>query len=242
MPETVSAAYRPREGTAVPEIAAPLCWGTLALDDLEPASVTIWDGPTGASRYWPELFTFVHPNLTTTDAGFNRVDAVWAPRRDVRLSIIVGVFGASVSALSDAVKTIRESSGLPAADVAAMIGVRRRQLYNLLGGGSASSERERWIGTLAEQISALREAASGEGRRVRAALLLPGEGGRSFYDLACERDEDALRRLSAELAGDLRAGRISGHVQRPSPTLRGRGSSKAVHDSLTGHHDQGEQD
>ena len=53
MPDTISASYRPRDGTAVPEIAAPSYWGILALDALEHASVTIWDGPTGASRYSP---------------------------------------------------------------------------------------------------------------------------------------------------------------------------------------------
>lgn len=241
MPDTALTSYAVTGATAAPQIAAPSCWGILALDDLKQAPVTIWDGPTGASRYWPELFTFVHPDLATTDAGLNRVDEVWV-RQTVTITIFVDALASFAPPLAEAVKTIREGSGLPAADVAAMIGVRRRQLYNLLGGGSASSERERWIGTLAEQISVLREAAGGEGRRVRAAVLLPGEGGRSFYDFACERDEDALRRVSAELADDLRGGRISGRVQRPSPTLRGRGSSKAVHDFLTGHHDQGEQD
>lgn len=237
MPDTLSTSYV----TESPKIAAPQCWGNLALDDLERAPVIIWQGPTGASGCWRDLFALVHPALATTDAGFNLVDTVWM-REPVAVTIVVDVFAPSAPPLAEAVQAIRDGSGLPAADVAAMIGVRRRQLYNLLNGGSASSERERWIGTLAEQIAGLRDAAGDDQRRVRAAILLPGAAGRSFYDLACERDEDALRRVTVELADELRAGRISGRVQRPSPTLRSRGSSEAVHDFLTGYRGTGEQD
>lgn len=241
MPDTILSSYAAPSGTASPQITAPAYWATLALKGLQGCPVAMSNGPTGVSVYWPEAFAVVHPDLATTDAGFNRVDEVWVHGK-VTISIFADPFATSAPPLAEAVQTIRDGCGLPAADVAAMVGVRRRQLYNLLNGESASSERERWIGTLAEQISTLRDAAGDDPRRVRAAILLPGAGGRSLYDLACERDEDALRRVSADLARELRAGRISGRVQRPSPTLRGRGSNEAVHDFLTGYRDADEQD
>jgi hypothetical protein len=241
MPDTLSAGYAVHGATAAPQIAAPAWWGTLPFEDFKRSPVAMWSGPTGISHHWSELFALIHPDRATTDAGFNRVDAVWV-RGTMTISIYIGLLAPGARPLADAVQTIRDDSGLPAADVAAMIGVRRRQLYNLLNGGSASSERERWIGTLAEQVSRLREAAGDDARRVRAAILLPAEHDRSFYDLACERDEDTLRRVSAELERGLRAGRIIAHIQRPSPALRGLSDADATSDFLSGYRDASGQD
>ena len=48
---------------------------------------------------------------------------------------------AKTPALADSVSEIREMSGLAVNDVAAMLGLRRRQFYNLLDNGTTSSDR-----------------------------------------------------------------------------------------------------
>ncbi len=228
IPQNVSA-YGP---TASPQLAKPTSWGTLPLDDLRRSLFIMPDGPTGTNHYWPEWFAFIHPDLATTDIGFNHVDAVWVPHA-VCMRVIVDPITPTLEPLDDALKMIRECSGLPAIDVAAMIGVKRRQFYNLLNGERASSDRERWIRSLAAVLSALRDAADGDTARVRASILRPLDDGRSLFELARDRDQDSVLRAKDELVLDLRAGRVTGLVQRPSPTLRARSDHTAAREFLS---------
>lgn len=243
----LDASVRPRsfidaaEATTLPTIGTLGAWGMLPLGASERASVVMADGPTGRSVYWPEWFSVLDPDLATTDVGFNLVDAVWITRSDLRVRVLIGASAADPSAaetsksLAETLRGLREATGLPAADVAAMVGVKRRQLYNLLQGGRASAERERWIHTLTAVVATLSDAADGASEQVRAALLRPLADGRSLFDLACAQDEHAVKQAADELAAALRTGRVAGRVRRPSPTLRRRGNRGAASDFLSGY-------
>jgi hypothetical protein len=137
--------------------------------------------------------------------------------------------------LADTLQTLRARVGLPAVDLAAMIGVKRRQLYNLLRSGRASADRERWIHRLAAAFERLTDAAGGDTARVRAATLKPLADGTSLFDRAAEHNEDALDAAVDALVALLGEGAVSGRIRRPSPTLKRRGGSAG--DFLSGYRD-----
>lgn len=223
-------------GTAAPVmLAMGALKGMLALDVLQRSAVVIEDGPTGRSVYWPEWFAVVHPDLATTDRGYNHVDEVWMPAWPVSVKVFVD--DPPSPPLAELVASIRNISGLPASDVAAMIGVKRRQLYNLLENGRASAVRERWIGKLHTALTRLDEAAGGGRAQVRASLLTPMADGRTLFEIACLRDAPALERATETLAAALGSGRIPGRIQRPSPTLGRRSSAKVADEFLSGYRD-----
>jgi hypothetical protein len=138
--------------------------------------------------------------------------------------------------VADALQALRGRVGLPAVDLAAMIGVQRRQLYNLLRSGRASAERERWIHVLAAAFERLADAADEDTARIRAATLRPLADGSSLYDRAVARDEDAVHAAVDELVGLLGEGRVSGLARRPSPALKRRAGSAS--DFLSGYRDR----
>jgi hypothetical protein len=230
-------------GTAAPIMLAtgPLR-GMLALDVLQCSAVAIENGPTGRSVYWPEWFAVVHPDLATTDLGYNHVDEVWMPVWPVSVKVFVDIDDPPPPPLAELVASMRTISGLPASDVAAMIGVKRRQLYNLLESGRASAVRERWIGKLHASLTRLDEAAGGGRAQVRASLLAPMADGRTLFEIACLRDAPALERATETLAAALGSGRIPGRIQRPSPTLGRRSSAKIADEFLSGYRGGEEQD
>jgi hypothetical protein len=207
----------------------------LPLDVLNHVPMMIASGPTGRSHYWPEQFGVLHPALATTDLAFNRIDAVWMPRDAVTIRVYLDIEDTAIAdpPLGDALQTLRSQVALPAADIAAMVGVKRRQLYNLLTRGRAPAERERWIHVLASAFDRIDAAADHDPARVRAAVLKPLADGRSLFARACAQDEQGLQSAVAELADELRAGGITGRVRRPSPTLRRRGGS--ADDFLSGY-------
>jgi transcriptional regulator with XRE-family HTH domain len=204
---------------------------------LERYAMLMDGGPTGASRYWPEWFAFVHPELATTDVSLNLVDEVWLSDRGQTMWILLPQTPLLPS-IAETLREIRDTSGLSASDVAAMLGVKRRRLYDLLGGAPSSPERERWIQVLAGLIGDLTEAARADTARVRAALLRPDDSGTTLFDLAVAHDEPAARERAAMLCSELRQGRITGRVQRPSPTLKRRSRSSAASDFLFGYRER----
>jgi hypothetical protein len=233
--EMVSTSHSAGATAAPIVLAMPTPIGMLALDVLQRSAVAIESGPTGRSAYWPEWFAVIHPDLATTDLVYNHVDEVWMPTWPVSVKVFVD--DPQRKPLAELVGSLREISGLPASDVAAMIGVKRRQLYNLLESGRASVERERWIGRLHAALTRLHEAAGGEQTRVRASLLTPMADGRTLFDVACQGDAPALGRAAETLVAELRSGRTPGRVQRPSPTLGRRSSAKAADEFLSGYRD-----
>lgn len=229
----------PHVGTTSPHPlpAAPI--GFPALNVLASHSLIMDGGPTGASHYWPELFSVVHPALATTDVSLNHVDEVWLSPAGQTMLIVLSPAEVQAPAVSEVVAEIRDLSGLAVNDVAAMLGLRRRQFYNLLDNGTTTSERERWIHALRGVLGELNDAANGQTDRVRAALLRPDDGGTSLFDLVVGHDEAAARARAGELCDALREGRMSGKVQRSSPRLKRLGASaSAASDFLSGYRDR----
>jgi hypothetical protein len=211
----------------------------LTLNTLVGAALTMSDGPTGRSYYWPEYFATLHPDFATTDVSFNRVDSAWLSSGDHRAWLFLEAEPTSVdqAPVADALHALRERVGLPAVDLAAMIGVQRRQLYNLLRSRRASAERERWIHVLAAQFERVAEAADEDTARIRAATLTPLADGSTLYDRAVAHDEVAVRAGVDDLVGLLGEGKVSGLARRPSPALKRRAGSAS--EFLSGYRDQG---
>lgn len=232
MPETTTASYDPVFDPYVTGLIgqdSPLLWGNVRLADLQQNRVVLEDGPTGYNTYWPADFSYVHPDLITSDSGFNLVDEVWIGRRPRKVYIEFVIAEPHVPDLRSVLEDLRRMVPLPVDDLAAMVGIKRRQFYNLLAGRrGAPSEREQWIRQLHDEVERLARAA-GDDQRLRAAVLTPIDGS-TFYDLACAGDAAAVAAVRAELEGRLAAGAITGSLRRPSPRLarRGRGSETAV--------------
>lgn len=230
---------RPRDGdvhdTASPTLSVSPS-GMLPLEALQQIPVLIRSGPTGRSFYWNDCFGALDPALATTDPGYNRVDRTWMPTThcEVRL-LLMEPADPEQPPLADVVRRLREQVGLPAAHVAAMLGVKRRQLYNLLERGRATSDRERWIHALAGHVDVLADAANGDPDAVRAAVLRPLPSGQTFFSHATELDEPGVARATAELLELMSQGRLRGRARRPAPSLKRRGREGATSDFLSGY-------
>jgi hypothetical protein len=99
--------------------------------------------------------------------------------------------------LSTVIENLRSRSGLRAADVARMVGIQRRQLYNILDGAGTTPDREQRIRSLASVVDDLFEQF-GDSPSVRSALLTPLTADlESFFDIASEGGPipDAGRRV-----------------------------------------------
>jgi transcriptional regulator with XRE-family HTH domain len=197
----------------------------------------------------PGLYSlwFMHtfdPAYATTDLGENHVDAVWFGGDDM---YTVGYFVLPKSErpplLAEIVRDLREELDLPAADLAAMFGVRRRQLYNLLRGEATSPPREEAIRALHDIVFRLEGILSGDRQRLRAAVLLPvGPRGETIYSAAASQDVGALRDVGRIVVDRLASGDRRGLVRRPSPRLARFGSAGAAREFLAEHRDETEDD
>lgn len=104
------------------------------------------------------------------------------------------------AALEAVAKRLRDRIDFPVADLARMIGIKRRQFYNLLGGGSTGLETEsrlRLLDQLTERIVAV---VGDDPRKMRAALLTPvGEEAASLFEASLQDDEPRVRRTAEAL-------------------------------------------
>jgi hypothetical protein len=123
------------------------------------------------------------------------------------------------------VELLRHRTALPATDVAQMIGVGRRQLYNLLDGRPTSPDTSRRIGQAQEIVGALVDALGDEGERVRNALLIP-IAGKSLYDTLRDDDYETAHRLLPRVLRRIDAGARLPRQLPPS----GRGSGGSYDD------------
>jgi hypothetical protein len=199
---------------------------------------------TGPALYWLWLIGTIDPAYATTDVGENRVDSVWFGGEDV---CTVGHFllpeAEQPPVLADIVADLREWLDLPAADLAAMCGVRRRQLYNLLRGETTSTPREEAIRALHDIVGQLGSILDGDRQRLRAAVLLPvGPSGESIYSAATSQDVVALREIGSAVIDRLAAGDVRGLIRRPSPRLARFGSAREAQEFLTADRDETEDD
>jgi hypothetical protein len=236
---------RPASDTDTLGSRRPTCpQGVLAPGAAEHAVVVLGEPLTGPGLYWLWLTRAIDPHHATTDVGENHVDAVWFGGEN---AYTVGYFvlpeSAGAPLLAEIVRDLRESLDLPAADVAAMCGVRRRQLYNLLSGETTSTPREEAIRTLHDIVEQLEGILDGDRRRLRAAILLPvGPSGESIYSAATAQDVAALRDVGREVADRLAAGDMRGLIRRPSPRLARFGTARAAQEFLAESRDEREDD
>ncbi|HSC20476.1 MAG TPA: hypothetical protein VLC07_01995 [Solirubrobacterales bacterium] len=90
-------------------------------------------------------------------------------------------------------RRIRELAGLPVSDLAAMIGVGRRQFYNLLDHGSTSLGTELRVHHLAAQLERLAGIVGEDPAAIRSALLTPvGRPARSLFEVALAWEDSKI--------------------------------------------------
>jgi hypothetical protein len=95
--------------------------------------------------------------------------------------------------LSQLAHRLRDLAGLPVADLAAMIGIGRRQFYNLLDHGSTSAETELRVRHLADQLERIAGVVGDNPVAVRSALLTPvGSPARTLYEVALAGEDSKL--------------------------------------------------
>jgi transcriptional regulator with XRE-family HTH domain len=87
-----------------------------------------------------------------------------------------------------ALQNARSQAGLPVQDLAAMLGIKRRQFYNLMSGqDTPDPSRERRIARIADAVRRISDAVDENSRNVRT-LLLARLDGDSVYDAAVADD------------------------------------------------------
>lgn len=132
------------------------------------------------------------------------------------------------SGTADIVRSIRKRSGLPASEVAHMLGVQRRQLYKILEGGSTTPEREARILAIDEVLNELYGRYESLAM-VRSCLLAPlDEELHSFVDLAAEGDVRAAWRALVDYLDERGDRPVPQYIDRPSKSKRRRDVSDLV--------------
>ena len=197
--------------------------GYMSSQQLREAPLYFQEGPTGRS-IWSEWLTALMYERVTTDPGFNRVDVTWVSAGG-RIYVETKALeegerlNTRVLSLHDLVSELRARLGMSVEDLAAMCGVKRRQLYNLMSGTSTSTAHEahiRWVATLVDDLYTAVGASSS---RVRSLALHPVDG-ISFYELARAQDARRMETTARELIRAVEAGEMSGSLRRPSPRRR----------------------
>src|SRR5680860_1547665 len=107
---------------------------------------------------------------------------------------------ARVPSLASLARDLKEKVDLPVDDVAAMVGVRRRQFYNLVNGRTASADSEARIRLIHRIVDELDAAVDHDRSRLRAALLMPvGDRFETLHSAAEGGDPDNIRAVGQEL-------------------------------------------
>lgn len=101
-----------------------------------------------------------------------------------------------VPELAEVAQRLRDLAGLPVGDVAAMVGLGRRQFYNLLDAGATSPETELRLRHLADLLEQLAGVVGEDPTTIRSALLTPvGSAAHSLFETALEGEETVLREI-----------------------------------------------
>jgi transcriptional regulator with XRE-family HTH domain len=131
--------------------------------------------------------------------------------------------------LAEELTEIRESLDMPVSDLARMIGLGRRQFYNLLSGAQTVPATESRIRRIAEAIRGLHRELDGDPELVRAAVLTPvGDNSLSFFESASLGDE-ALLRESLDAMRRRVAGRGIRRTRRAIPRAASSGQRELRH-------------
>jgi transcriptional regulator with XRE-family HTH domain len=219
-------------GTASAVSRPPRIAGWLSSEQLMESPVYFEAGPTGRSVIWPEQLSTLMVEEATTDPGFNAVDLAWVGEGTivyVEIKIAVGPaeLETSVRPFNDLVTDLRARLGMSVDDVAAMCGVGRRHLYNLMSGSSTRTSQEAHIRRLADLVDQLWNAVEASPQRLRSIALHPIEG-TTFYDAAVAHDWELMTSLSHRLVEALEGGRLHGAIRRPSRRRRRHARSGAI--------------
>lgn len=153
--------------------------------------------PSGFSVMVPQALLGSHSVFgAVLCTGIPRTQGLFTDQYRVVLLTLAKSFGEVAAPVVQAARTteplgalldrLRTSSGLPAAEIARMVGIQRRQLYNLVDGGKTTPDREQRIRSIARVVELLLERLV-EPSMVRSSLLAPvGPDLRSFVDLTTE--------------------------------------------------------
>ncbi len=116
---------------------------------------------------------------------------------------------------------LRDLVDLPVTDLAAMIGIGRRQFYNLLEQGSTRPETELRLRHLADQVERLAGVVGEDPVAIRSALLTPvGDPARSLFEVAVGDEHSKLGETFRALLDRIERRGLR-HVPRAVPRRRG---------------------
>lgn len=120
---------------------------------------------------------------------------------------------------------IRDLTGLAIHDLARLVGIKRRQFYNLLDGDPTEPRRAARIRQLRKQLYAWSQKLPGPGM-LRSALLAPlDHSGKSFLDMASDpRSEQTAIRLLEDYLANLNGARPVMRVGWSRAVQRGVGT------------------
>lgn len=117
------------------------------------------------------------------------------------------------------VAAIREAANLPISDLAAMMGINRRQFYDLLHGVDSGFDRGELICAVSRSAQLVVDALDGDRDKAASALLAPILDGDSFFDRVNKtKDPQVARQAGQELLARIKDGAVIGH--RVPPSLR----------------------
>jgi hypothetical protein len=122
--------------------------------------------------------------------------------------------------VTEAVRKLKERTGLPASEVAHMLGVRRRQLYRIEETGSTTPEREVRLRAINDVVDDL-YARFGDPAIVRSCFLAPvGQDLQSFVDIAGSGDVLSAREALFSYLERRGARGVPEYIERPSKSAR----------------------
>jgi hypothetical protein len=141
----------------------------------------------------------------------------------------------STPELATVARRVRDLAGLPVNDVARMIGIGRRQFYNLLGRGSSSPETELRLRHLEAQLERLTGVVGEDSTAIRSALLTPvGDPPRSLFEAALAGEDASLGRIFDALMDRIERRGLR-QVRRAVPRGRGaEGPTDRLREALDG--------
>jgi hypothetical protein len=186
-------------------------------------SLLDWDEdepvPTSGWALWPFVSSGASTGESVREIAQTIHDA-WRGRLGaLGVADSIAPMRASAAVLVDvpsALKAARRQAGLPVQDLAAMVGIRRRQFYNLVSGEqNTDDDRAPRIAHITDVIGHVSHLMGGNSRRTRQFLLARLDGD-SIYDASVADDDDRVR-LAVDRATDaFHRGRSLGHQLPPS--------------------------
>lgn len=195
--------------------------------------------------WWPSVFSSEStsgPSLDRVDETFNRwfahavraivvapssidfghgtwpIAASSHPETDLLAHLDDPIHGAPIETTADAAKDLKSWLALSVRDVARMVGVKRRQYYNLMNGDKPNSGTARRLIEVREALRPLYEASGDDPEVLRNVILTPIRGlGTSLFQAAVDDDRLSLRAASDQMLGRVVRGVTFGDRPVPPP-------------------------